>query len=464
MLSLQESFGRLGRRDFLKVGGLSIGGMALPSWWANPSLASQASHLVSGKSVVFVFMHGGPSQTETFDPKMSAPSNIRSQTGEIDTRIPGVTFGGTFPKLAALAHRLAIVRSFVTGDGNHDIKPIVGRESFGANLGSVYARIAGVNHPQTGIPTNVTLFPRAVDESTQAPVTAFGKWDATGSLGAAYSPFDPSGGGDLKQDMKLEIPLDRLDDRRALLVKLDQARRGLGLDPIREDLDRTRDQAFGTIVGGVAEAFDLSREDPATIERYDTAPLVRPDQIDRKWNNYNNYVDNAKSLGKLMLMARRLCERGCGFVTVTTNFVWDMHSDVNNAGVAEGMRYMGHPFDHAVSAFVEDIYARGLDDKVLLVACGEMGRTPQVDANGGRNHWGNLAPLLLSGGGLNVGQVIGQSSRNVGEPASEPMTIQRLVATILHSLVDVGELRVTRNMPRDVTQTMTGWNPIPGLL
>src|SRR5258707_14870163 len=144
-------------------------------------------------------------------------------------------------------------------------------------------------------------------------------------------------------------------------------------------MDRMRDQALNTILGGVADAFDLSKEHPRVVARYDTAPLVRPENIDRKWRNYHNYVDNAKAVGKLLLLARRLCERGCGFVTVTTNFVWDMHADVNNAGVAEGMRYMGQPLDHALSAFLEDVEARGLGDKILLVACGEMGRTPKVN-------------------------------------------------------------------------------------
>ena len=131
-------------------------------------------------------------------------------------------------------------------------------------------------------------------------------------------------------------------------------------------------------------------------------------------------MDNAKSLGKLLLLARRLCERGCGFVTVTTNFVWDMHSDVNNAPVGEGMGYMGRPFDHAVSAFLEDLEARGLSDKVLLVCCGEMGRTPKLNKAGGRDHWGGLAPLLLAGGGLKMGQVIGQSDRHAGhDPGDE---------------------------------------------
>ena len=112
----------------------------------------------------------------------------------------------------------------------------------------------------------------------------------------------------------------------------------------------------------------------------------------------------------MLSLARRLCERGCGFVTVTTNFVWDMHADVNNAGMEEGLRYLGLPFDHAISTFLDDVAERGLSDKILLVCCGEMGRTPRLNARGGRDHWGNLAPLLLAGGGLKMGQVIGQST------------------------------------------------------
>src|SRR5207245_1051026 len=186
---------------FLRAGSLALGGLALPGIW--PSLATAAAdRLITGKSVIFLFLHGGPSQVETFDPKMSAPQGIRSATGEIATKIPGVTFGSTFPKLAALADKFSVVRSFVPGDGNHDIKPVVGRDTFGANLGSVYARVAGVNHSRTGIPTNVVLFPRSVDPSTQPGTMAFGKFNATGTLGNAYAPFDPSGGGQLQKDMR----------------------------------------------------------------------------------------------------------------------------------------------------------------------------------------------------------------------------------------------------------------------
>jgi hypothetical protein len=458
MLTLSDP--RHSRRDFLRLGSFALGGLSLP--WLLPVRAAGVEETpTTGKAVVLLFMHGGPSQVETFDPKMTAPAEVRSATGQVATKLPGVSFGGTFPKLARLADRLAVVRSYATGDANHDLKPVVSRDTAGANLGSVYAHVAGINHPASGLPTNALLLPRAVDPTTQPGTTAFGRFDATGPLSAALAPFAPGAAGALQQDMQLKLPLDRLEDRRRLLGALDAA--GVALDAAERDgIDGQRAKAFRLLLGGVAGAFDLSKESAKTVARYDTAPLVRPENIDRKWRNYNNYVDNAKSLGKLMLLARRLVERGCGFVTVTTNFVWDMHADVNNAPVGEGMRYMGLPFDHAVSAFVEDLEARGLSDRVLLVCCGEMGRTPRINNNGGRDHWGGLAPLLLAGGGLRMGQVIGQSDRTAGAPASAPVTNQHLTATVLHTLFDVGRLRLLRGLPRELAR-MTEWDPIPGL-
>jgi hypothetical protein len=461
MLTFTDHRPRLGRRAFLRAGAMSLGGLSLPGLWAHA--AAEPNRLLAGRSVIFLFLHGGPSQFETFDPKMSAPADIRSTTGEIATSIPGVTFGSSFPKLARLADRLAIVRSFTTGDANHDIKPVVGRQTHGANLGSLFSRVAGATDPATGMPRTALLFPRAVDPTAGPEQTQFGRFGSTGSLGAGYAPFVPGAGGDLQQDMQINLPIDRLTDRRTLLAELDRIRFSFDASGHGAALDKMREQAFTTVLRGAAEAFDLAREEPRIVRRYDTAPLVRPDQINRKWNNYPHYVDNAKSLGKLLLLARRLCEAGCGFVTVTTNFVWDMHADVNNATCAEGMGYTGPPLDHAVSVLVEDLAERGLSDRILFVCCGEMGRSPRINPAGGRDHWGSLAPLLLAGGGLRMGQVIGQSTRDGGQPHTNPIGIPNLVATVLQRLVDPGELRTVRGMPAEVVQPATA-EPIPGLV
>lgn len=464
MLRITDANGRLGRRSFLQVGGLSLGGLTLGQMLAAQALGGGAAGkaMVKDKAVIFVFMHGGPSQIETFDPKMEAPAGVRSATGEISTALPGITFGGSFPKLAAMANRFAVVRSYRSGDGNHDIKPIVAKNTLGANMGSLFARVAGANNPLTGMPTNVALFPRAVDPETGPAVDQFGKFDSTGPLGTAFAPFVPGSGGSLQKDMELKLSRDRLDDRRNLLVGLDSLRRDLDNRGL-EGMDKFQQQAFQTILGGVAKAFDLKQESPQTLANFDTAPLVRPDQISRKWNNYPRYVDNAKALGKLLLLARRMVEAGCGFVTVTTNFVWDMHSDANNAGVEEGMQYMAPPFDYALSALLQDLEERGLSEKVLVVATGEMGRTPKINARGGRDHWGGLTPLLLSGGGLKRGVVVGQSTRDAGEPLSEPHGLDNLLATIMHSLIDMGQLRLQSSMPQDLLRALTTPAPIAGL-
>lgn len=463
MLTIGDLNSSGGRRDFLQVGGLALGGLTLADLLAAQASGATGNPLTTGKSTIFLFMHGGPSQVELFDPKMTAPSEIRSATGELTTKLPGITFGGTMPKLAALADKFSIVRSFRTGDGNHDIKPIVGRDSFNANLGSLYSRIVGSNNPTNGMPTNVALFPQAVDATTQPGTAAFGNFSQTGSFGNVFAPFVPGTGGEAQENLRMRVPQDRLDDRKLLLSGLDQVKWAFDKFGDKAPLDKVREQAFSTILGGVADAFDLKKEDPATVSRYDTAPLLKPQDISRHWNNYKNYVDNAKSLGKLLLLARRLCERGAGFVTVTTNFVWDMHADVNNATVEEGMRYMGTPFDHAVSAFIEDCEARGLGEKILLVCCGEMGRTPRINSRGGRDHWGGLAPLMLYGGGLKMGQVIGQSTRDAGEPRTEPVEIKHLIATIMHTLFHVGDLRIAQGTPGEVSRVAAEWVPIAGL-
>lgn len=468
MLTFQDSFrqaGRWRRRQFLRVGGLALGGLTLRDWLALRATAAEAkASPLKDRSVIFLFMHGGPSQFETFDPKMDAPSTIRSATGEIKTTLPGVTFGSTFQQLARLAHKFSIVRSFVTGDGNHDIKPVVGVDTLRANMGSLYASIAGASRPDTAMPTNVALFPRSVDPKAQAAVTEFGNFEGTGELSRSLAPFVPGAGAALQEDMRLNLPEGRFHNRRALLGMLDRWKRWASEGGAVDGFDGYQQQAFDALLGGVSDAFDLSREDPRLVERYDTAPLLPRDRIDKQWKNIDHYATNALTLGRQLLLARRLCERGAGFVTVTTSFIWDMHADENNAPMHVGMEYVGAPFDRAVSAFIEDVEARGLSDKILLVCCGEMGRTPVLNKGGGRDHWGNLAPLLIYGGGLKMGRVVGQSSRDGGEPASDPVTMKDLVATIMHSLLDISAVRLMPDVPQRVVEAMTRGEPIRDLI
>jgi len=453
-----------GRREFLRLGGLGLGGLTLSDLLGLQAAAKSINSAVKDRSVIFLFMHGGPSQFETFDPKMEAPSEIRSTTGEVKTTLPGVTFGGTFQKLARMADKFSIVRSFVTGDSVHDIKTIVGKDTLKANLGSLYSRIAGPLRAGSAMPSNVALFPRAVAPETMPAFLKFGDFTSGGEVGSAYRPFVPGVGTDAQADMSLNLPLSRLDDRRQLLTSLDSWKREMDSVPALEGVGGFEQMAFDLLRRGVSDAFDLSKEDPRLLARYDTAPLLPKERISTRWNNREHYADNAASLGKLLLLARRLCERGAGFVTITTSFVWDMHADVNNAPMTTGMDYVGRPFDHAVSALIEDIESRGLRDKIMLVCCGEMGRSPRINTKGGRDHWGNLAPLMIYGGGTQAGQVIGKSSRDGGEPAEDPVTIPDLVSTILHSLIDVGQARLIDGLPPNLLNLLGRGTPIRGLV
>jgi len=445
MLSFWDHDHRLRRRDFLKVGGFGLAGLA------SSSLAGiEEKAALTGKSVIFLFLHGGPSQVETFDPKPESPKEFRGPLGTVQTKLPGVLFGSPFPKLANHADKLTIVRSYVPGDANHDIKPVVCRATGGANIGSLYAAVAGISHPEKAIPRNALLFPRAVDPEAQAGTSTFGRFDATGPFSASLSPVQPGAGNGMMENLKIKLPREQLDDRLGLLKTLDNVRWAIDDHLRAETSDKSRELALLALMGGLADALDLSKEDPKTISRYDTAPLFDVSKIDKKWKNHKNYTDNAKTMGKLLCLARRMCERGAGFVTVTTNFVWDMHADVNNATIEEGMGYMAPSLDHAVSAFLEDVQSRGLSDKILLVVCGEMGRTPKINGKGGRDHWGNLGPLILAGGGYPMGQVIGKSRYDASSPSSEPVTQGMVISTVLQTLMDYPKLRLQPDIAREV--------------
>ena len=465
MLSIFDRRPGYSRREFLRIGTLGLGGLSLPHLLGARALAAGNRPITTGKSVIFLHLFGGPSQFETFDPKMSAPDGIRSVTGEIATALPGVTFGSSFPQLAKRANQLAVLRSYVPGRdiSNHVLYPIVHpRETLGASLGSLYSRMAGMTNPANGMPTNAALFPQSVDASCKPIESGFGSFLATGPVGSAFAPFVPGGSSTLQQNMRLNMDRDRLDDRRRLQAQFDGVKRQLDTSGAMEGMDRIQSQAFDVILRGAADAFDLSRESPETIARYDTAGLAPP--IKKQYSS-SNYLDHGKTLGKLLLLARRLCEAGCGFVMVNTGFVWDMHGVVGvHAGMEEGMRYVAPPLDHAVSAFLDDVEARGLSDKILLVMCGEMGRSPQLSKTGGRDHWGNLGPLVLAGGGLPMGQVIGRSTANGGEPADNPITMRNLIGTIMHTLFDVPEVRLRPDATGAVAKLITESEPIKVLI
>lgn len=465
MLSITDGRG-INRRNFLTAGSLGLGGLSLASLLDTQAAASTVGRSVTGRSVIFLFQQGGPSQFETFDPKPSAPDAIRTITDTIQTSIPGVLFGAPMRRLAKHADKLTVVRSFQTNNGGHNIQPIVGPDSQDRNIGTHYSRIVGPTTAKTGVPTNAVLFPDSVDKEVRKG-SARGNLRETGSYGSTYQPFQPGSDGQFQKDMKLNMPHERFfEDRRQILAELDRLNRSVDASGLVRAMDDIQAQAYEVLLGGgVSKALDLANEDPRTLEKYDTAKFVKS----HNWERANRgkagyYTGQAKTIGKLLCLARRLCEAGCGFVTVHAGYagVWDMHADGNNLNMVDGMEAVGMPFDHAVATFIEDIEARGMQDEILLVACGEMGRTPRINKRGGRDHWSRLAPLILYGGGLPGGQVIGQSDRQGGQPATDNLTPKHLISTIMHTLFHVTELRLVPSLPTEVSQ-LSSEPPIPGL-
>ncbi len=393
------------RREFLRVGSLGLGGLTL-SGLLSAAGHAQSRDFIRDKSVVLLFLQGGPPQIEMFDPKMNAPAEIRSCTGEVQTRLPGVTFGGTFPKLGQRADRIAVVRSFASGDGGHNQMPVLtGGSATEATMGAQFARLAGANHPITAMPTHTVVLPEQVqpDLKLGEPTGPFSynyiqrNYPAAGKLGRAFDGLLLDGGEGLTSNLTLNMPRERFDDRRALLSQVDTLRRRLDATGALEGAAASEQQAVEVLLRGIADAFDLSKESPETIARYDTGRLFRMEDWHKGGKHYNGLRNQSRVtnlLGKQMLLARRLCEAGCGFVTVVDG-CWDFHGDGNNPPTPVGMPLLGPQVDHAVAAFLDDLESRGLSDKILLLITGEMGRSPNKGRrNGGTGHWARLTPLL----------------------------------------------------------------------
>jgi uncharacterized protein (DUF1501 family) len=445
------------RRDFLQVGSLMLGSLSLPQLLQ--ARAENAS-FVKDKSVILLYLSGGASQIETFDPKMSAPAEIRSVNGEVPTSLPGVTFGSTMQRLATRAHRMSVIRSHNHKIGGHEQAHVhvltggmdpTGDGKVGFGMGALYARLRGTNHPETGIPTNCLLTVPEIDGQYRKELGRVRKGSRSLELGASYAPFEPGGNSSALNNMKLSIPSIRFQNRRALLASIDSWKRQVeGLRSV-DGVDRFNQQAVDLLTGKAVDAIDVTKEDPAVLAKYDTSEM----QIGFK-------KFRPSMLGHKMLMARRLCEAGVGFVTVHSAG-WDMHADGNNPGMQTGMAMLGTTLDHAVSVFMDDIASRGLSEKILLVITGDFGRTPRVNKKGGRDHWARLGTLAFVGGGLEMGKIIGQSDRQAGEPITTPYTTKHLMGTIMQTLFDVGEMRLVSGVPPQLRRLVEQSSGIPEL-
>lgn len=448
----------LHRRDFIRAGTLGLGSLALPWLFQQKAHAADSGEdFVRDKAVVLLFCGGGMSHIESFNPRMDLPEPYRSTTGEVKTNVPGITVGGTFPLIAKHADKLIAVRNFKHSVGSHGqaISHVLtggtdpngqGREGF--SMGSAYSRLRGANNPKTGMSSYVLLLDEHKDPQYRKEYGRVLKGSRSGPLGAGAAPFNPAGKGPVLQNMKLNLDVERLKDRRKLLAEIDGLKRGIEKSGMPETFTRFEQQAVDLITGAASKAFDLSDENPKLVEKYDTSRF-----------KCGKKVFEPSQLGTMMLTARRLIEAGCGFVTVQSAG-WDMHADGNNPGIVKGMNMLGPTVDQAVSAFLEDIESRGLSDKVLLIITGDFGRTPKVNKKGGRDHWPRLGTLAMFGGGLQTGQVIGRSDRQNGSPDGNFCDTSHLFGTVMNTMFDIGKLRVARGVPSDVVRLIERGKPI----
>ena len=421
--SARPVFGsRLSRRGFLNIGALGLGGLTLPGLLR----ADAARQVRSGhKSVILIYLVGGPPHQDMFDLKPGAPSEIAGPWKPIATNVSGVQICEALPRLARIMDKLAIVRSLVGNQADHDAIQVYNgrnpRNPTPANrwpqLGSAVARLQGAVDPS--VPPFVSLcYP-----CSHGPYNEPGP----GFLGPSLAPFRAM--GKTRQDMLLHgLSVDRLADRKTLLRNFDAMRRDIDANGAIEAMDTFTEQAFGLLTSSrMADALDLSNESPRVIDRYGTGdPKVFMDS------------NGAPRVPQSLLMARRLIEAGARVVTLNYS-KWDWHGGKNTEGRADNSIFVREAedfpiFDQCVSALVEDLHERGLDKDCTVLAVGEFGRTPKISPQVGRDHWPQVNCALLAGGGMKTGQVIGATDRIGGEAAARPVTWGELFATLYHNL------------------------------
>lgn len=400
------------RRDMLRIGSLSLGGLTLPGLLQ----AEQAAGIRgSKKAVIMIYMCGAPSHQDMYDLKMNAPGEIRGEFRPVATNVDGIQICEHLPRLAAIMDKCVALRS-VHGSpsGAHDSficytgrttrnQPAGGWPSFG----SITSKVLGPK--VAGVPPFVGLSPNAGHPPYGSP-------GLPGFLGVGHAAFRPSGPG--RDDMVLNgVTPGRLSERKQLLQQFDRLRRDVDSTGMLKGMDAINQQAFQILTSSaLAEALDVSKEPESVRERYGKG-------------DPKNYGDGAPRNLEHFLMARRLVEAGARVVTL--NFGrWDFHS--NNFG---GLKTTHLPqFDQGLSALIEDLHTRGLADDVSVVAWGEFGRTPRINKDAGRDHWPAVGGGLLAGGGMRTGQVIGATDRLGGEIAERPVHFADVLATLYRNI------------------------------
>lgn len=394
----------LSRRSFLSVGGLGL--LSMPQ-----VLFAQQQGGTSHKAVINIFLGGGPPHQDMWDIKTKAPTEIRGPFKPISTNVAGIQIGECFPQIASIFDKFTVIRSVVGSDGSHD----------GHQCVTGWSRketISGTTHPAIGSYASKVL--GSVDPSMPVVVglaepTKHMPWSEAGGagyLGDTHKPFKPN--GEMMEDLKLRIDIDRFKSRQDLLNGF----AGLNKEINRAvDVDTFTEEAFGVLTSSaLVDALDLSKEDAKTREMYgDGKP-------------FKFQYDGAPTVNEHVLMARRLVEAGARSVTLSYGR-WDSHG--KNFDL---VRDHGAKLDQCVSALIKDLDQRGMLDDTMVVVWGEFGRTPKINKGGGRDHWPQVSCALLAGGGFNHGQVIGSTNRLGEVPESRPVHIQEICATMFRGL------------------------------
>ena len=396
------------RRDFLRAGALGTTGLLLPDLLRARAANADIS-AAKDTSIIWLFLNGGPSQYETFDPKPGNPAPHRSVVGTVKTNVPGTHLGGLFHNLSKHAHQFSLIRSFTHSAADHAAAthwlmtghdyPAAANPGTPQNqpgFGAMVSRYRGPMHPKTSIPNNVKL--------------DYVYGEGPDWLGATHSPFDIR--GNIMSNLTPRISTDRLADRRSLLKSFDKVSRDIDSSGMMSALDDFEVRAVDLIRSRSREAFDVTREDPRLRDRY------------------------GPGLGEKLLQARRLAEAGVGLITVRYGS-WDSHGanpSVNHGTIEEEMHKYVPELDRALSVFLDDLYDRGLQEKVLVAVVGEFGRSPGMTKEDGRDHWPLLGNQLLAGGGMKMGKIIGSSSQRGDEPKSNPVSPNDLLATCFQFL------------------------------
>jgi len=392
------------RREILQVGGLGILGLTLADWFRGRE--AQASPGAGNRnrepSCIFIFLSGGPSHLETFDPKPGAPSEIRGPYGVIPTSAGGIHISELLPQIAGHMDKCALIRSMTSRDGAHSGSFMLsGGVASGASLGAVLQRIKGPT--RTGLPPFVHLGPA-------------GYLPASGTMGAAFRPLlmaDPSRQVQMPEyTVTADVSAARFQNRLKLLAAVDQARADWHANPTIEEMDHNYQRAVDLLTSErVREAFDLGRERPQLRSRY-----------------------GSSIFGQSCLMARRLVEAGTRFIQVNWYgepawHGWDTHG-ADLPGLARMESPLCPRLDQGLSALLEDLQQRGLLSSTLVVVTGEFGRTPRINQYGGRDHWPQCFSVLLAGAGVPGGTVVGMSDGDGAAPALRPVTVPELAATV----------------------------------